>query len=147
MTISVVVVNYNLHYVQLLGNKQCDNFPTMTTSEFADKFMASIKAPDECRSVGHYCKLFFFTRGSLVGSVSMLRTIHLKNFVNGWTKVLLWAVLVGSIIQEDLNHDYKNNVSTERETGSGDGSPDLYHGNPMNFSYENMHSFPESLAN
>ena len=98
--------------MQLLGNKPCDNFPTMATSEFADKFMASIKAPDECRRVyiknlallvcsrcmtavvANYFK-YFFPRGSSVGSVAGPGTILSRSSVNGWTIVLLWAVLVG----------------------------------------------------
>ena len=35
----------------MFGNRPCEAFPTFTTSEFADRFRSTIKAPDESRSV------------------------------------------------------------------------------------------------
>ena len=42
---------YYYHIFQLFGIKPRRNFPAMQTSEFAEHFMGTIKAPDDCRMV------------------------------------------------------------------------------------------------
>lgn len=49
LDIQLVLQHY--HAFQIFGNKPCEVFPSLVTSEFADRFISTIKAPGEFREM------------------------------------------------------------------------------------------------
>lgn len=123
--------------VQLFGNKPCKDFLKMRTSEFAEKFMAGIKAPDECRRayMKHLALLVCFDM--IVAALSFISFYQRKfkrectgaqndtfkkfrewldnNYASGCPSGEEWEV----IIREDEGYDYSTSIGNERE-GLGD---------------------------
>lgn len=48
MSVNVV---FHLKFVKVFGNNPCNAFPKLTTEEFADRFLTTIKATASARSV------------------------------------------------------------------------------------------------
>lgn len=127
---------------QLFGIKPCEVYCQLTTEEFADRFMATIRAPDELRQtyIQHLTLLviimmlvdyqscvitiyFFIDRGNFLVKLQMPETTHLKNFVNGSLRVI--QVLVVRAVKSGSNSsrmiDYQGSVDDSMYVPHDDG--------------------------